>query len=152
MPTVTRQVDRTIITVIAVVLALSVGLMILLNWTMFGDHSSFQKGLAKYEGVPATASDITVYENKNISGVYVADFKISEADFLAFAREKNWGVKPIAGSASVYQAEAIHNGHPDDRKVIKDGWFCSQPNAEGHWIEAAYDRRGGRAHIYRSTR
>ena len=54
---------RTIIIVIAVVLALSVGLMLLLNWAMFGDQSSFQKGLAKYEGVPATASDHTVLQN-----------------------------------------------------------------------------------------
>jgi hypothetical protein len=144
--------NRTIITVIAVVLALSVGLMVLLNWAMFGDHSSFQKGLAKYEGVPATASDITVYENKNISGVYVADFKISEADFLAFAREKHWGVKPIDGAAWVFQAEAFQIKNPNDKKKIHNGWFCSQPNAEGHWIEAAYDLRSGRAYIYRSSR
>lgn len=143
---------RTIIIVIAVVLALSVGLLLLLNWAMFGDQSSFQKGLAKYEGVPATASDITVYQNKNISGVYVADFKISEADFLAFAREKNWGVKPIDGADWVFQAEAFRIGSPNDKRKIKEGWFCSQPNAKGHWIEAAYERSSGRAYIYRSSR
>jgi hypothetical protein len=144
--------NRIIITVIAVVFALSVGLSLLLNWAMFGDHSSFQKGLAKYEGVPATASDITVYENKNISDRYVAEFKISEADFLAFAREKNLGNKPIAGSASVYQAEAVHNGRPNDKKRIHDGWFCAQPDPEGQFIEVAYERPSGRGYIYRISR
>lgn len=152
MATSPPQMNRIIITVIAVVFALSVGLSLLLNWEMFGDHSSFQKGLAKYEGVPSTASDITVYENKNISGSFVADFKIAEADFLAFAREKHWGVKPIEGSAWVFHAEAFQIKNPNDKKRIRDGWFCSQPDPEKEWMEAAYDRSSGRAYIFRSSR
>src|SRR6478736_1378015 len=95
-------------------LALAVGL--LLGWSMFGGRSSFRTGLRQYEGLPSTASDITVYRNGNISGTFVADFKISEADFVSFGRERQWDVKPISRSESVFQAKAFHDGRPNDRK------------------------------------
>lgn len=92
---------------------------VLVGWIMFGDHSSFQTGLARYEGLPRTASDITVYRNTNMSGMLVADFKISEPDFVSFAAEKHWALQPIAGEESLYEAKAFHAGRSNDRKVIK---------------------------------
>src|SRR6266576_2026410 len=56
-----------------------------LGWVIFGHRSSFQTGLDTYEGLPQTASDITIYENKNMSGIFIADFKIAEHDFVSFA-------------------------------------------------------------------
>ena len=55
------------------------------GWAMFGDRSSFQTGLDRYKGLPPTASDITIYENRNMSGVFIADSKIAEHDFVSFA-------------------------------------------------------------------
>jgi hypothetical protein len=138
--------------ILIIVIALGVTVVVLLGWGMFGDHSSFQTGLVKYEGLPAAASDITVYQNRNISGAYVADFKISEPDFVSFAREKHWDVQPIAGPVSVFQAKAFHDRRPNDKKEITDGLFYSQRTANGGGITTAYDRRSGRAYVDSSSR
>jgi len=138
--------------VLIIVLALVVAAVVLLGWNMFGDHSSFQTGLTQYEGLPAAASDITVYRNRNISGTVVADFKISEPDFVSFAQQKRWDVQPISGPVFVFQAKAFHDGHANDEKELADGLFYSQRAANGGGITAAYDRRTGRAYINSSSR
>ena len=135
-----------------IVLAFGIAAVLLLGWSMFGDHASFHKGLRQYEGLPAAASDITVYQDKNISGTFVAHFKISEPDFIAFAQEKHWGVKPISDPESVFQPEAFQDRHPNDKKDITNGLFYSQRAANGGGITAAYDRESGRAYIDSSSR
>ena len=137
---------------VIVILGLAVAAVLLIGWGMFGDHSAFHTGLADYEGLPAAASDITVYRNRNISGLFVADFNISESNFVTFAREKHWDVKPISGSESVFQAKAFHEGRPNDKKEITDGLFYSLRAANGGGITAAYDRQTGRAYIDSSSR
>ena len=57
----------------------------LVNWVVFGDRSSFQTWLSQFQGLPATASDIAVYQQRNISGEFVAYFRIAESNFVAFA-------------------------------------------------------------------
>lgn len=137
---------------IIIVLALGIAAGVLLCWSMFGDHASFQRGLRHYEGLPVTASDIAVYENRNISGNFVADFKITESDFVAFAKQKHWDVKPISGSESVFQPEAFQDGRPNDKKDIINGLFYSQRAANGGGITVAYDRESSRAYINSSSR
>src|SRR5580765_197108 len=137
---------------IIIILGLAVAAVLVLGWCMFGDHSEFHTGVANYEGLPAAASDITVYQNRNISGAFVMDFRISESNFVTFAREKHWDVKPISGSESAFQAKAFHEGRPNDKKEITDGLFYSQRAANGGGITAAYDRQTGRAYIDSSSR
>ena len=121
--------------------------VLVLCWAMFGDRSSFQTGLDSYAGVPHTASDITIYENKNMSGIFIADFKIAEHDFVSFAATQHWSLEPISGSASVFQAKAFHEGRPNDKKEIIDGLYHSKRAANGGGVTAAYDRKGGRGYI-----
>src|SRR5438045_854967 len=123
-------------------LALSVIGFVLVGWITFGDRSSFQLGLAAYEGLPHTASDITIYQEKNISGVYVADFKIAEADFVSFATDKGWALQPITGSAAVFQANAFQEARPNDKKEITDGLYYSKRAPNGGGVTVAYDRKG----------
>lgn len=87
-----------------VIIVFGFGLLgiVLLGRTMFGDHSSFQAGLSSYEGLPSAASDITIYRNNDISGSFVADFKISEPDFVSFAAQKHWPVQPISSAEEVF--------------------------------------------------
>src|SRR5437870_5772172 len=92
--------------------------VLVLCWAMFGDRSSFLTGLDSYEGLPYTASDITIYRNKNTSGVFIADFRISEHDFVSLAAERHWSLQPIVGSASVFQAKAFHEGRGMTRKRL----------------------------------
>ena len=135
-----------------IILGIGVVVVLLLDRGMFGDHSSFQTGLTWYDGLPAAASDITIYHNRNISGAFIADFKISESDFVAFAQEKHWDVQPISGPVSVFQAKAFHERRRNDELEITDGLFYSQRAANGGGITAAYNRRNGRAYIQSSSR
>lgn len=135
-----------------VVLVLA-GLGLLLSgWVMFGDHSSFQTGLSYYDGLPSTASDITVYRNPNISGVFAADFKISESDFASFVAGKHWSVQSISGSEVVFQASDFHERRPSATKEISDGLYYSLRTGNGGGTTIAYDRKDGRAYICISSR
>ncbi|MEI7730128.1 MAG: hypothetical protein WCO56_11185 [Verrucomicrobiota bacterium] len=145
---VTYKMKRAII----VVFMLGLSGLFLLGWGMFGDHASFQTGLDQYEGLPPKASDITVYQNKNISGIFVADFKITEPDFRSFAAEKHWPVQPISGSTFVFQARAFHEDRANDKKVITDGLVYSQRAANGGGVTVTYDRKDSRAYIDSSSR
>jgi hypothetical protein len=133
-------------------LALGVTAVLFLAWSMFGDHSSFYTGLKQHEKVPSSGSDITIYQNQNISEIFAADFRISEPNFLSFAREKHWDVQPISGSVFVSQAATLHEGQPNDKKLITDGWLYSKRAPTGAGITIAYDRPSGRAYIESSSR
>ena len=136
-----------------IIVLVLVGLGLLLSgWVMFGDHSSFQTGVSQYEGLPSTASDITVYRNKNISGVFAADFKISEPDFISFAAQQHWAIQPISGSETVFRASDFHEGRPVATKEIHDGLYYSQRAGNGGGTTVAYDRKDGRAYISSSSR
>jgi hypothetical protein len=138
--------------VFIIVLALGLLGIVLLGWSMFGDHSRFQTGLGRYEGLPSTASDITVFQNRNISGIFIADFKIAEPDFVSFAVEKHWAVQPISGSVFIFQARAFQESRPNDKKEITDGLYYSQRADNGGGVTVAYDRKDGRAYIDSSSR
>jgi len=138
--------------VLTIVLMLGLLGVVLLGWSMFGDHSGFQTGLGRYEGLPPTASDITIYQNRNISGIFIADFKLSEPDFLSFAAEKHWAIQPISGSAFVFHARAFQEGRPNDKKEITDGLYYSQRAGNGGGVTVAYDRKDSRAYIDNSSR
>jgi hypothetical protein len=125
---------------------------LLLGWAMFGDHSTFQTGLATYEGIPQKASDIAVFRDRNISGLFVADFKITEPHFVAFASEQRWAVQTITNQEFVFTAKAFQEGHPNDKKEISDGLYYSRRAGNGGGVTVAYDRKDGRAYIESSSR
>jgi len=125
---------------------------LVLSWAMFGDRPSYQTGLARHERLPNTASDITIYQNKNMSGVFIADFNIAEHDFVSFAAEQHWFLQPISGSVSVFHATAFHEGRPNDKKEIIDGLYYSKRAANGGGVMVVYDRKNGRGYIDSSSR
>lgn len=119
---------------------------------MFADHSVFETGLDSYEGLPPNASNITVYRNSNISGVFLTDFAISEAQFIQFAAENNWGVEQLSDPVSVFHATAFHQGQPNDKKIISNGLYYCKHAANGGGVTIAFDRSIGRAYIESSSR
>ena len=125
--------------------------VLVLGWAMFGDRASFHTGLDSYEGLPHTASDISIYENKNMSGIF-ADFKIAEHDFVSFAATQHWSLQPISGSASVFQAKAFHEGRSNDKKEVIDGLYYSKRAGNGGGVTVAYDRKDGHGYIDSSSR
>lgn len=138
--------------IISIVFLLGLVGILLLSWAMFGDHSSFQTGLKSYEGIPSTASDITVYRNNNISGVFLADFKMIESDFVSYAAENKWAINVISNSELVFYAKAFQEGRPNDKKEIGDGFYYSQHDGNGGGVTVGYDRKEGRAYFERSAR
>ena len=127
-------------------------LLVLLLWSMFGDRSSYQTKLDSYPLLPKTASDITVYENKNISGYFVTDFKIIEREFVLFATEQHWDLRPISAPASIIQAIDYHEGNLYKTREITNGLYYSKRAGNGGGVTVAYDRDAGRAYIESSRR
>lgn len=125
---------------------------IVLCWAMFGDRSSFQRGLSHHPELPQAASNITVFENKNFTGAFVAEFQIAEKDFVAFATEQHWGLRPVSEPTYVFQPYAFQTGHPNDKKEILDGLYYSMRSADGSGVTVGYDRKQGRAYIEKSAR
>jgi|GEM_PF-6208364 len=123
-----------------------------LFWGMFGDRSSFQTKIDSYPNLPTTASDITIYQNRNITGDFVADFKIKEHDFVSFATEHHWDLRSISAPESVFQAIAFHEGEPNNKKEIVNGLFYSRRASNGGGVTIAYDRDAGRGYIESSAR
>jgi len=117
--------------------------VLVLGWAMFGDRSSFHTGLDSYEGLPHTASDISIYENNNMSGIFIADFKIAEHDFVSFAATEHWSLQPISGSASVFQAKAFHEGRPNDKREIIDGLYYITQSGQATEAELRWHTIGG---------
>lgn len=122
---------------------------------LFGERVSFQTGLASCEGIPVTATDISVFRNENMSGMFVADFRISEADFLAFAAEKGWSVVKVAPpgtSGPIFTAQALHVGRGMADKQIFDGYYYSKRAPNGGGVTVAWDRAEGRGYLDISAR
>ena len=124
----------------------------LLNYLLFGNRSSFQTGLVSFEGLPKTASDITVFQNKNISGDFIADFKIAEPDLEAFASSNGWLLQTITNRELIFYATAFHEGRANEKKEIIDGLYYSKRGENGGGITIAYDRKNGRGYIQSSSR
>ena len=137
---------------IFIVLILGVLGILFLGWCMFGDHSKFLAGLDQYEALPLKASDITVYQNSNITGNFVADFKISEPEFVSFAAESQWTLEPIACPEFVRQARSVYEGRPNDQKKVTDGLQYSQRRGNGGGVTIVYDRKDSRGYIDISAR
>lgn len=133
--------------VVLVVIAL-----IVFNWIMFGDHSSFESGLAKYEYLPDTAHDITVYTNLNISGTFICDFSMKEEIFKDFAKKQDWKIKEIKFPEYIFDAYEFHKGNTHKKHQIKSGLYYSKRADNGGGITVGYDRDNGRGYINKSSR
>ena len=137
---------------IAGTLILGIAAVLFLGWNMFGDHSFYKEGLSSFEGLPSTASDISVYRNNNISGLFISDFQIAELDFVSFAASNRWAIQRTQGLVYVYEARAFKDGPPGGKKEINAGIFFEDRTASGSGITVAYDRANSRAYINRSMR
>ena len=130
----------------------SIAAVAFICWSIFADHTLYKEGLSSFDGLPSSASDISVSRNQNISGLFVSDFRIAESDFVSFAVSNHWDLQTIAGSAYVYEARALKDGTVRAKKEITNGWFFSRRNDSGAGVDVAYDRKDGRAYVNRSSR
>jgi hypothetical protein len=137
---------------IATIIVVIAGGFALLCWAMFSDHSSYSEHLAVFEGLPPTASDITVYTNRNITGTVVAEFAIREADFVTWAEKNQWGVTEIVAPIEIGNPQAYHQGDPNRRTKVERGLYASHRRSNGGGIDVAYDRAKSKGLISRSSR
>jgi hypothetical protein len=119
---------------------------------MFGDRSSFESGLGNYEGIPETASDINVFKNDNISGMFLADFEIGEDEFVRFAENEGWDLDRVSGREHIYVAKAYFEKAANPRITITTGLFYSKRARNGGGVSVVYDRKSGRGYISSSSR
>lgn len=124
-----------------------------LTWAMFGDHSSYGEHLTEHNLLPQSASDISFYRNQNISGIFVADFAISEADFMSWAQQ-SLDLQPeiISEPQKITDARAFARGEMNTFHIIKHGLYASRRQPNGGGVDLAYNRDNGRGYVDRSSR
>ncbi|MCI5114492.1 MAG: hypothetical protein D3912_06615 [Candidatus Electrothrix sp. AX1] len=123
-----------------------------LTWAMFGDHSSYGERLTEHELLPEAASDISLYRNQNFSGIFVADFTISEADFMSWAQSLDLQPELISEPQEIRDAQAFVHGEMNTFHIIKHGLYVSRRRPNGGGVDLAYNRDNGRGYIDRSSR
>ena len=128
------------------------GVFVFLGWLMFGDHSSFETRMAKNEFLPASAHDITVFKNPNMSGIFLCDFSIDEKGFKDFSSMQKWAIEEVEVRKEMFTAKAFHAGTPDERHKITNGLYYSKRAPNGGGITVGYDRDNGRGYISSSSR
>ena len=131
---------------------LPIWVVLLALWAMFGRAPYFAAGLASYEGLPPTASDIIVFESRDIASIVAVNFKITEADFVAFAEALGLQVAPITSGQPILDAEALHRGDPDFDRVISNGLVGEERAPNGAGVTLVFDRELGRGFLVQSSR
>jgi hypothetical protein len=123
-----------------------------LGWELFSDQSKYQEHLASFEGLPSTASDITVYTNRNITGTLLAEFTIREDGFSDWAKSLGWDVSEITGTVSIYTPYPYRADDPLRPIPVGSGLYYSKHGSNGAGVDVAFDRSRGRALIFKSNR
>ncbi len=134
------------------VVGVALGLFLLLNWLMFGDHSTYKSGLDKYEYLPETASDINVFTNLNLANIFICDFAMKEPEFKVFAQSNGWDVREIESPKELFTAASFNNKQTHIKHKIKNGLYYNRSHRNNGGISVAYDRDNGRGYIFRSSR
>ena len=143
---------KIILVSIATIIVIIAGGFSLLCWAMFSARSSYSEHLSVFEGIPRTASDITVFTNKNITGTIVAEFDIREADFVAWAVQNQWGVTEIVSPIVIGTPQAYNEGDPNRRTSIERGLYATHRRLNGGGVDVAYDRTNRKGRISGSSR
>ncbi len=123
-------------------------------WAMFAERIEVAENIDRAEWLPASASSILYYVNKNISGVVACEFSISESDFLDFAMQHEWPVRKIETSISItrytwFIEESKTSNHS---AIIEQGYYYSNRKPNGAHINLAYDLERQIAYVERSSR
>jgi hypothetical protein len=143
---------KRILPIALTLLMLIMGVFGLLMWSMFGDQSEFRQGLASHKEIPDTATDITIYTNRNITGDLIADFMISEADFVTWTKNNKWNLQAIKEPVIIRDARAVAAGDLNGSHSILNGLYMSDRRANGGGIDLAYNRANSRGYVARSSR
>ncbi|MCI5160306.1 MAG: hypothetical protein D3906_18155 [Candidatus Electrothrix sp. AUS1_2] len=117
---------------------------------LFGDHSSYGEHLASYELLPETASDISFYRNQNFTGLFIADFAISETKFLRWSRSLELQPEVIGEPQTIADAWAFSRGNTAGHHIIEHGLYVSRRRENGGGVDLAYNRDNRRGYISKS--
>jgi hypothetical protein len=139
---------RIILGVVAVCIA---GAMFLM-WAMMGDHSSYGEHLATHELLPETASDISFYRNQNFGNRFIADFAISEAEFVRWAHSIKLQPEVLRDPQEISDARDVAHRDTYTYHIIEHGLYVSRRRPNGGGVDLAYNRDTGRGYIDQSSR
>ena len=131
---------------------IAVASIILLLWAMFADQSTFSSGLSTYGDLPPTATDIAVYENRDIGGLRLIELKISEEQLRSYAESQDWSLREIAGLEHIMSANAFHHDKANSLKTISDGLFFQDRRPNGGGVTIAFNRLNQVAYINSSSK
>ena len=123
---------------------------LLLTWALFGDHSSSGEHVASDELLPKTASDISFYRNQNFTGLFIADFAISETEFIRWSRSLELQPEVIDEPRTIADARAFSRRNTAGHHIIEHGLYISRRQRNGGGVDLAYNRDNGRGYISKS--
>jgi len=123
-------------------------------WTMFSDRSEVVEHVDTVDWLPASASNISYYMNKNITGMLTCEFAIAESDFLDFAMQNEWPVSKMESPINVtrYTKFIEKSKTSDHYAVVEQGYYYSKQWPNGAHISVAYDLVRQIAYLNRSSR
>ena len=148
----TRLALKITLGTVGVLLVALIGGFVFLASAMSSDRSEFREHLAAHPTLPAAASDITLYTNRNLTGAFIADFTIPENDFVKWAAENDWPLAAIDEPARIHDPRQVAAGDLNGRRLVTRGLHASFRRPNGGGIDLAYDRETGRACIARWSR
>lgn len=123
---------------------------LLLTWMLCGNHSSSGEHLASYELLPETASDISFYRNQNFGDIFIADFAISETEFIRWSNSFKLQPEVIGEPRTIQDARAFSRGNTAGHHIIEHGLYISRRHRNGGGVDLAYNRDNGRGYISKS--
>ena len=123
-------------------------------WAMFTDQSEVAEHVEAVDWLPATASNISYYVNKNISGIVACEFTMAESDFLDLATKHEWQMDKIESSTSMTRYTwFVEGSKPSDHyATIEQGYYYSKRRPSGAGITVAYDLERQVVYVMRSSR
>ena len=150
--------------ILAAITALSAVFLPTLNWmtdtattTVIG--MDWEGGGARLTslGLPENSASDICYRSSIVGVTFLADFDISEADFLAWMQLQDWGIVPFdlnSGRTSIdASVHPVREYDPETPLAIERGYcfFTSKPNNPDNTTTVIYDLDTGRAYVRCTT-
>ncbi len=104
--------------------------------------------------LPDSATDVCFYRSPPLGPCIVVEFSVSETDFLAWAKSREWDVKEIGDEPHTIPRYTLLTEDVLGETIakIKDGYFYDLRTGHDSGLQVAFDREKNRAYFYSNTR
>ena len=113
--------------------------------------------LSSVDWLDSRASDISYFRANDFSGLFVYEFRISEPDFMALAKERGWTMIALPTERTVARYSSFLSHSDTDHQSasairVSNGWLHENRRSNGGGISVVYDSSASRAYVSQSSR